>query len=186
MITTADTLQVMMIVAACHHRTAPRMDDRDAALAIARIWTDLFDCQGFTVTELIAAVKKRAKVLPDAPEPADILRVARATRADEYERETDEEREARQNELERKIAPDVKAITRKVSYGPARSTPRLTAARDAIDDCEGKRESQSAISEYLKALSEARQGVLVTHSGGTHAQKIAAARQALDAEQPTK
>jgi hypothetical protein len=37
--TTADALEVMAIVAACHHRTAPRLDDRDVALAPAEIIT---------------------------------------------------------------------------------------------------------------------------------------------------
>lgn len=82
MITTADALQVMTIVAACHHRTAPRMDDREVAMATADTWADLLNGHGFTTAELIAAVKDRAKVCPDAPEAADIIRVARATRAD--------------------------------------------------------------------------------------------------------
>jgi len=187
MITTADTLQVMMIVAACHHRTAPRMDDREAALVTAKIWAELFDEFDFSASELIAAVKKRAKVLPDAPEPADILRVARATRAERGERESDDEREARQDALNRKIAPEVKAITRATTFGPARSTPRLNTARDALENCDGKRQSQEAIHEYLGALHEARSTAAPTAiSGLTMAAKIAAARQSLDAEQPTK
>ena len=35
MITTADALDLMAIVAACHPRTAPRMDDEEAAVTTA-------------------------------------------------------------------------------------------------------------------------------------------------------
>lgn len=156
MITVADTLEIMAVIAACHHRTAPRLDDREAALVTARIWTRLFDGQNFTSAELIDAVEKRAKVLPDAPEPADVLRVARSTRNENYDRESDEQRQARQNELERKIAPEVRSITKHVSYGPARETPRLTAARAALETCQGKAECQPAIREFVAALAEAR------------------------------
>lgn len=86
MITTADVLEIMAVVAACHHRTAPRMDDREAALATATVWAELFTEYDFDKTELITAVKSRAKGLPDAPEPADIIRVARAARADRMAR----------------------------------------------------------------------------------------------------
>lgn len=86
MITPADALEVMAVVAACHHRTAPRMDDREAALVIAKHWADLLDGYDFTVPELIKAVKSRAKVCPDAPEAADIIRVARSARSEQMSR----------------------------------------------------------------------------------------------------
>lgn len=86
MTTPADALEVMAIVAACHHRTAPRMDDPEAALVTAKLWSELFDGYDFTVGELIAAVKSRARGCPDAPEAADIIRVARSARSDRMER----------------------------------------------------------------------------------------------------
>lgn len=79
-------MEVMAVVAGCHHRTAPRMDDREAALVTAKLWADLFDGFDFTVAELIAAVKSRAKMCPEAPEAADIIRVARAARTDRMAR----------------------------------------------------------------------------------------------------
>jgi hypothetical protein len=82
MTTTSDALEIMAVVAACHHRTAPRMDDPEATRATAQIWAELFDGYGFTKAELIAAVKVRAQGLPDAPEPADLIRVARSIRSD--------------------------------------------------------------------------------------------------------
>lgn len=86
MITTADTLELMTLVAACHRRTAPRMDDPEATVATARIWAELFNHHSFEPSELVDAVKKRAVVLSDAPEPADIIRVARSTRQDALDR----------------------------------------------------------------------------------------------------
>lgn len=82
MITPADALEVMAVVSACHHRTAPRMDDPEAALVIAKHWAELLDGYDFTVPELIKAVKLRAKVCPEAPEAADIIRGARSARTE--------------------------------------------------------------------------------------------------------
>lgn len=86
MISTADALELMAVVAACHPRTAPRVDDREAAIATATIWVELLDEYDFTKPELIAAVKTRAKSCSDAPEVADIIRVARLTRNDHLAR----------------------------------------------------------------------------------------------------
>lgn len=97
MTTTADALEVMTIVAACHHRTAPRMDDRQAALATARIWAELFSIHHLELADLLAAVKKRALGQAEAPEPAEIIQFAREIRRDRAERETTAERQAREN-----------------------------------------------------------------------------------------
>ncbi|OBK22541.1 hypothetical protein [Mycobacterium asiaticum] len=106
MTTPADALEVMTVVAACHHRTAPRMDDEQAALATARIWADLFSVHQLELPDLIAAVKKRALAHADAPEPAEIIAHAREIRRDRGERETEAERRAREDlrdaELERR------------------------------------------------------------------------------------
>lgn len=81
MTTLADALEVMTIVAACHHRTAPRMDDREATLATAGVWAELFSSHRLELADLIAAVKKRAASgHADAPEPAEIITFAREIR----------------------------------------------------------------------------------------------------------
>lgn len=106
MTTTAEALEVMAVVAACHHRTAPRLDDRQAALVTATIWAELFTTYNLDLPDLIAAVKKRASTHPEAPEPAEIIHHAREIRRDRSERETDTERRAREDardaELDRK------------------------------------------------------------------------------------
>lgn len=86
MITTADVLEVMTVITACHHKTAPRMDDEQVTMATAKIWLDLLARYDFTKDDLVAAVKSRAEVCPDAPEAADVIRVARAARSDRMER----------------------------------------------------------------------------------------------------
>lgn len=80
MITTADAVKVMSYVAACHHRTAPRMDDREAVLATATIWADLFNEYRLEMDDLLASVKKRATSEAVAPEPAEIIKFARERR----------------------------------------------------------------------------------------------------------
>lgn len=108
MTSTADALEVMTIVAACHHRTAPRMDDEQATLATASVWAELFTTYQLELRDLIAAVKKRALSHPDAPEPAEIITYAREIRRERAERESTIERQAREDrrdaQLEQRIA----------------------------------------------------------------------------------
>lgn len=97
MTSTADAMQVMLIVQACHHRTAPRMEDPEVTRATAAIWAELFATYRLELPDLIAAVKKRALSHADAPEPAEIIQFAREIRRDRAERETDAERQARED-----------------------------------------------------------------------------------------
>lgn len=89
MITTADAIEILTVVAACHRRTAPRLDDRGAAIATAAIWAELFNARNLTLDDLVAAVKKRATDHPDAPEPAEIITYARDIRRDRNARSAD-------------------------------------------------------------------------------------------------
>lgn len=110
MTTTADALEVMTIVAACHHRTAPRMDDEHAALATASVWAELFSAYRLELADLIAAVKKRALTHPDAPEPAEIIAFAREIRRDRAERETEAERQAREDRRDAALEARITAL----------------------------------------------------------------------------
>ena len=96
----ADALEIMTLVTACHRRTAPRMDDEQAALATASVWAELFSTYRLELPDLVAAVKKRALSHPDAPEPADIIAFAREIRRDRTERESDAERQAREARID--------------------------------------------------------------------------------------
>ncbi|GAB4998387.1 hypothetical protein MAHJHV65_43500 [Mycobacterium avium subsp. hominissuis] len=110
MTTTADALEVMTIVAACHHRTAPRMDDEQAALATARVWAELFTAYKLDLPDLVAAVKKRALAHPEAPEPAEIIAFAREIRRDRAERETAAQREAREDRRDAALESRIAAL----------------------------------------------------------------------------
>lgn len=79
-VTTSDAMQVMIVVQACHQRTAPRIDDRDVVTATATIWAELFNAYRLTLPDLIAGVKKRALSHAEAPEPAEIIHFAREVR----------------------------------------------------------------------------------------------------------
>lgn len=95
MTTTAEALEVMAMVAVCHHRTAPRMDDPQAAIVKATVWAELFtDPYQLELPDLIAGVKKRAQSHADAPEPAEIIEAARGIRLERRQRQEPEEREA--------------------------------------------------------------------------------------------
>lgn len=105
MTTTADALEVMTAVAACHHRTAPRMDDREATKAIAGVWAELFTVHKLELRDLIAGVKRRAAAgHVDAPEPAEIITFAREIRRDRAERESTTERQAREDRRDELLA----------------------------------------------------------------------------------
>lgn len=97
MTTTADALEVMTLVVACHHRTAPRMDDEQVTIATATIWAELFSQYNLALPDLLAGVKRRALSQPDAPEPAEIIAAAREIRAERCQRESATEREARED-----------------------------------------------------------------------------------------
>lgn len=109
----ADALEVMTVVAACHHRTAPRMDDEQATLATARVWAELFSVHKLELPDLLAAVKKRAVGAADAPEPAEIIAFAREIRRERGERESEIERRAREDqrdaELDRRALAQITA-----------------------------------------------------------------------------
>lgn len=103
MITRADVLEVMTVITACHHRTAPRLDDHEAALATAQVWAELFNGYRLELPDLVAAVKKRAATHSDAPEPAEIIAFAREIRRDRAERETTAQRQAREDQRDTEL-----------------------------------------------------------------------------------
>lgn len=84
MTTQADALDVMLVVQACHPRTAPRQDDPEVTNAMATVWAELFTAYRLELADLVAAVKRRALKEPGAPapEPGEIVHYAREIRAE--------------------------------------------------------------------------------------------------------
>ncbi|BDD81447.1 hypothetical protein TPB0596_12100 [Tsukamurella pulmonis] len=114
-VTTADALEAMNAVIACHSRTAPRWhDDPDAARFTATVWAEGFNHHALTLPDVIAGIKKRAFESPDtAPELPEIIQFARAVRRDRTEREDAETRRTRENAQDARLAalginPDVR------------------------------------------------------------------------------
>jgi len=108
MTTKAEAMKVMVMVSACHTRTAPRMDDPEAVSVIAGVWAELFSAYDLEIDDLVAAVKRRALKEPGAPapEPGEIVKYAREIRAERAAKEQGipELRALHEAKLDRKIA----------------------------------------------------------------------------------
>ncbi len=182
MITTSDALEIMAVVAACHPRTAPRMDDRDVARATGSVWAELLNEYDFAKPELVAAVKYRAKTCPDAPEIADVIRVARSIRSDHMARaQIEPAREPEHHLGDAKAVPDVAEYPadwdsnqRRQAYWYALRThamPCTTAGWEAL-----AKQLKNEQADHVDAVAPAAKPK-------GFADKIAAARRSLDAEQ---
>ena len=80
MTSTADAIEVLTLISLLHRRTAPRLDDRQAAVAMATLWAELFSAHNLPLGDLLAGVKLRAQHEAEAPEPADVIEFARKVR----------------------------------------------------------------------------------------------------------
>lgn len=128
MTTTADALEVMAEISACHPRTAPRMDDREAIMAMATIWAELFSEWNLDLADLKAAVRKRVhEGLSDAPEPAELITVARSIRSVRTQSESRVEREARENAWDQKLLEANQRRLARELRGFGRQVPELEA-----------------------------------------------------------
>jgi hypothetical protein len=87
------------------------MDDREVVLVTAEIWAELFQVYNLSKDDLVAAVKKRARGAADAPEPAEIIAVAREIRRERAERETTEERRKREAAIDAKAEGRVRSLS---------------------------------------------------------------------------
>lgn len=124
MTTPSDAVKVMRHVAACHHRTAPRLDDKEAVMATASIWARIFDRHKLELPDLLAAVERRAENEATAPEPAEIVTLARQIRRDRASREqaVPELRAAHEAKIDRRIADFAGGFGLKLD-GPRRELP---------------------------------------------------------------
>lgn len=108
MTTQADALDVMLVVQACHPRTAPRQDDPEVTNAMAVVWAEMFDAFGLGLDDLRAAVKRRAVKEPGcpAPEPGEIVKYAREIRNERAAKEQSvpQLRDAHEARIDQKIA----------------------------------------------------------------------------------
>lgn len=86
----------------------------------------------------------------------DMIHIGRAVKRARLDKEADEEREARRVTADTKAADEMHALAGGAVMGPVtHRTPRLAAAQAALQTCHGRRESMTAIREYLDAKREA-------------------------------
>jgi hypothetical protein len=147
---------------------------------VIRAWMDYFrDHPQWTGDDLVSAAHSYCRRPRDRmAQPADLGMLIAANYRDAYERADPNTRESAWGELgghrrDRhghidKSAPDDTA-TSAIGGGPTRNTPRLVAAREALQTCYGERECRPAIREYLDALIEARRTEKVWNAPVDHA-----------------
>lgn len=140
-------------------KLAAILDDRAPKADKARIvgWAEQIHRHGLTRDDLLNGLQ----AYYDGPSEraiqiGDLIHHARLARRTRCEREDDETRAARQQKHDRHAADDVRALSSAFIAGRAKDTPRLKAARDALDDCRGEVEAKAAIAEYFAAKAEAQ------------------------------
>lgn len=125
MTTTAEASKVLTLVSIAHRRTAPRIDDREAAIAIATVWADLFSAHNLGLEDLIAGVKLRAQHEADAPEPADIIEFARKVRRDRQANEGPSPEYEALCESKSEDAEELSQLRAQRALAPVRDRPAL-------------------------------------------------------------
>jgi hypothetical protein len=130
---------------------------------LARAWGALFEKHRHSEADLLAGVETVYDEHGSGyrPLPADIIAATRRIRQDRYDRSDIHQRGAHEAICDAKGADTLKGIATGVITGPTASTPRLEAAKEALQTCHGRRESMAAIREYFAAKDHAHKPVSV-------------------------
>lgn len=121
-----DAGTVLTIVAACHRKTAPKLDGNEReATALAVTWAELFSAHSLTLPDLLAGVKLRAQHEPDAPEPADIIQFARKVRLDRPRTQADIDRLEALAESKSEDAAELAALREQRAIAPKVENPSI-------------------------------------------------------------
>ncbi len=110
MTTPSEAAAVIAHIALVHRRTAPRPANNEEAIALAKSWARVFSQHNLELPDLLAAVEKRAADEGQAPEPAEIVKFARAIRSDRSDRMTPGERRALEDRRDAELAEKLSAI----------------------------------------------------------------------------
>lgn len=140
-------------------KLAAILDDRVAAPDKARIfaWANQLQRHRFSRDDLLDGLQ----AFYDSPSEraiqiGDLIHHARIVKRNRIDKEADRDRDERRSDADAKAADDMRALSAAFISGRVNDTPRLKAARNALDDCHGKSEAQAAIREYFAAKLEAR------------------------------
>lgn len=135
------------------------LDDRVTHPDKARIaaWSEQVQRHGLAESDLLDGLQ----AFYDGPSEraiqiGDLIHHARIVRRNRLDKEADRDRDDRRSDADAKAADDMRALSAAFISGRVNDTPRLKAARNALDDCHGKSEAQAAIREYFAAKLEAR------------------------------
>lgn len=139
-------------------KLAAVLDDRIAQADRARIaaWSTQVQRHHLTEGDLLDGLQ----TFYDSPHDraigiGDLIHHARYARRARLDIEEDEERERRRVEQDTKAADEILAVTAEAIIGRTKDTPRLIAAREALQTCEGKLAAIEAIREFNAAKAEA-------------------------------
>ena len=102
-ITPIEAAKVLAHIAMLHRRTAPKVTDDAERGALCAAWAAACNRHDLDLPDLLAAVIQRAADEPQAPEPAELIAVARRIRADRVARTEIGQRSERAAELDARI-----------------------------------------------------------------------------------
>ena len=102
-ITPIEAAKVLAHIAMLHRRTAPKVTDDAERGALCAAWAAACNRHDLDLPDLLAAVIQRAADEPQAPEPAELITVARRIRADRVARTEIGQRSERAAELDARI-----------------------------------------------------------------------------------
>lgn len=89
----------------------------------------------------------------------DLIHHARLIRRERMEEETDELERRRQMKSDEKAAQEFRDVMAGAIMGRVNETPRLRAAKEALQNCYGKQESIAAITEFWAAKADAKKNL---------------------------
>lgn len=85
----------------------------------------------------------------------DLIHHSKLARRDRCQKEEDEQRREREARYDARAEDDVRALSAAFFAGRVDETPRLKAARAALETCRGRKECGPALAEFFAAKREA-------------------------------
>lgn len=147
-----------LIAAADALKLAAILDDRVTKADKARIaaWAEKLHRHGLIRGDVLDGLQ----AFYDGPSEraiqiGDLIHHSRLARRARNEAEEDAELDARAASREAMAADDIQTVTAAAIMGRVKDTPRLKAARDALQNCRDRAEAMAAIREFGAAKAEA-------------------------------
>lgn len=140
-------------------KLAAIIDDRAPRADKARIagWAEQIHRHKLERTDLLDGLQLYYDSPSERPiQIGDLIHHAKAARRARLERMDDEERRRREDLADEKAADDIRGLSAAFIAGRVDETPRLKAAREALETCQGKTESLAAMREFGAAKLAAK------------------------------